>query len=124
VELKSVDKDATLGGLESTVGMTSAEAFRWERVIVPSELGHMMTIGLPVISVPKPIAIHPSFEEPVLWRTYCTLEPLTVAATQSRELQYVSPVTVVTVVAAVAVVVAAAVVAAVAAVVVVSESPP
>ena len=37
---------ATRGGDESTVGITSPGAVRCESVILPSLLGHMMTIGL------------------------------------------------------------------------------
>jgi hypothetical protein len=35
--------------------MTSAEAFLWDRVIDPSVFGHMMTIGVFAIWLPKPL---------------------------------------------------------------------
>lgn len=46
---------AVRGGLESTVGMTSAGAFRCESVTDPSEFGHIMTIGVFAICAPKPL---------------------------------------------------------------------
>lgn len=46
---------ALRGGLLTTVGMTSAEAMRCESVMEPSELFHMMTIGVFAICVPKPL---------------------------------------------------------------------
>ena len=46
---------ATRGGDESTVGITSPGALGCERVRLPSELGHMMTIGVFAIWVPNPL---------------------------------------------------------------------
>ena len=46
---------ATRGGLESTVGMTSPGAVRCESVKLPSELCHMMTMGVFAIVEPKPL---------------------------------------------------------------------
>ena len=46
---------ATRGGDESTVGITSPGALRCESVMLPSELGHMMTIGVFAIWVPNPL---------------------------------------------------------------------
>jgi hypothetical protein len=83
VELNEVETVATLAGLESTVGITSDDAFRCDSVMLLSELGHIMTIGVFAIWVPNPMAIHPRVADPVLCRTYSTVEPLTVAATQS-----------------------------------------
>jgi len=52
---------AVLGGLESTVGMTSLDALRWESVAVPSLLIHIITIGVLAIREPKPL--YPNDEE-------------------------------------------------------------
>jgi hypothetical protein len=49
---------AVRGGLGSTVGITSAGALRCESVKVPSELLHMMTIGVFAIVEPKPLHRH------------------------------------------------------------------
>jgi len=46
---------AVLGGFESTVGMTSLDALRWESVAVPSLLIHIITIGVLAIREPKPL---------------------------------------------------------------------
>ena len=46
---------AVRGGLATTVGITSAGAMRCESVTDPSELFHMMTIGVFAICVPKPL---------------------------------------------------------------------
>ena len=54
-ELSDVDKVATRGGLATTVGITSADVLRWERVMEPSELGHIMTIGEFAIVLPNPL---------------------------------------------------------------------
>lgn len=47
--LEAASAVATRAGFESSVGMTSPGAVRCERVMVPSELGHIITIGLPAI---------------------------------------------------------------------------
>lgn len=46
-------------GDETTVGMTLLLASLWERVMVPSELGQVMTIGVLAMVDPNPTAIHP-----------------------------------------------------------------
>ena len=53
--LSAEENEAVLGGFESTVGMTSEDALRWERVTVPSLFIHMMTMGVLAICVPKPL---------------------------------------------------------------------
>ena len=47
---------AVRGGFGSTVGMTSEGAIRCESVTEPSELFHMMTIGVFAICFPKPLS--------------------------------------------------------------------
>jgi len=86
---------ATLGGLLATVGMTWSDGERCESVIDESEFGHIITIGELVICVPKPIAIQPRVEEPVLCKAYSTLAPLTVADMHIRVVHFESPVKVV-----------------------------
>ena len=54
-ELSSTDKEATLGGFLSTVGITSEGAERCESVMLPLELGHIITIGVSAIDTPKPL---------------------------------------------------------------------
>ena len=54
-ETADMSVDAFRGGLLSTVGMTSAGAMRCESVTEPSELFHMMTIGVFAICFPKPL---------------------------------------------------------------------
>ena len=83
--LNALSRVAVRGGLGSTVGMTSDGALRCERVIEPSEFGHIMTIGVFAICEPNPLAkrvsyehlsedgkpymaIHPSDAAPRLWR--------------------------------------------------------
>ena len=56
-ELSNVDRVATRGGLATIIGITAADAWRCERVIEPSELDHMMTMGELAIMVPKPLNI-------------------------------------------------------------------
>jgi hypothetical protein len=46
---------AIRGGLATTVGITSVGACRCERVMVPSELPHMITMGVLDICVPNPL---------------------------------------------------------------------
>ena len=46
---------ATRGGLDATVGITSPDASRCERVIELSELGHIMTMGEFAIVLPNPL---------------------------------------------------------------------
>lgn len=46
---------AVRGGALSTVGITSPGALRGESVTVPSEFGHMMTMGVLAICAPKPL---------------------------------------------------------------------
>jgi hypothetical protein len=46
---------AILGGSLTTVGITSADVSRCDSVIVPSELGHMMTMGECAMVLPKPL---------------------------------------------------------------------
>lgn len=53
--LRVVDAVAILEGLLCTVGMTSLVAMRCERVMLPSELGHMITISVLAIVFPKPL---------------------------------------------------------------------
>ena len=50
--------DATRGGFESTVGITSPGAVRCESVILPSELGHIMTMGVFAMVDPKPLQMN------------------------------------------------------------------
>jgi len=95
VVLNAVDNVATLGGLLTTVGMTSSDAERCERVIDESEFGHIITICVLAICFPKPNAIQPRVEEPVLCKAYSTLEPLTVADMHMRATHRESPVKVV-----------------------------
>ena len=54
--LPDVSRVATRGGLDTTVGITSDDACRWERVMLPSELDHIMTIGELAIVCPKPLS--------------------------------------------------------------------
>ena len=88
-ELREVDKVVTLEGLETTVGITSPDAPRCERVMELSELGHIITMGEFAIVLPNTlgntlillggehslrgwehyIAIHPTVFDPVLCRT-------------------------------------------------------
>jgi len=56
-ELRDVDKFATRGGSATTVGITLPEAMRWERVILSSEFGHIMTIGEFAIVLPNPLGM-------------------------------------------------------------------
>ena len=67
--------DAVNGGLLSTVGMTSLGAERCERVIVPSEFVHMMTIGLLAIPVPKPLLFYQSAMNCRETDTYIAIQP-------------------------------------------------
>jgi hypothetical protein len=53
--LRDGEKVATLGGLGSTVGMTSDGAFRCDMVTEPLEFGHMMTIGVFSMAEPNPL---------------------------------------------------------------------
>ena len=50
-----LSSEAVRGGFESTVGMTSPGALRCESVTDPSELFHMITIGVFIICFPKPL---------------------------------------------------------------------
>jgi hypothetical protein len=61
-------------------------------VMVLSEFGHMMTMGEPGMLDPKPIAIQPRDCDPVLCKTYSTVEPLTVAEIHIRVTHIESPV--------------------------------
>ena len=54
-EINDFWRVAVRGGLESTVGIISAGALRCERVTVPSELGHIITIGVLAIWAPNPL---------------------------------------------------------------------
>lgn len=53
--LPDVSTVATRGGLATTVGMISDGDCRWERVMFPLELDHIMTIGELAMVWPKPL---------------------------------------------------------------------
>ena len=55
VEESDWSRVAVLGGLETTVGITSDEACRWESVMEPSVLGQRITMGVLAIWPPKPL---------------------------------------------------------------------
>lgn len=61
-ELRDVDKFATRGGSATTVGITSAEAMRWERVMLSSEFGHIMTMGEFAIVLPNPLGMDKKYQ--------------------------------------------------------------
>lgn len=60
--LRIVDAVAILEGLLCTVGITSLVAMRCESVMLPSELGHMMTISVLAIVFPKPLRDQMSYQ--------------------------------------------------------------
>ncbi len=53
--LPDLSRLATRGGFDTTVGMLSVGDCRWERVMLSSELDHIMTIGELAMVCPKPL---------------------------------------------------------------------
>ena len=53
--LPDMSRLATRDGFDTTVGMASDDACRWERVMLPFELDHIMTIGELAMVCPKPL---------------------------------------------------------------------
>ncbi len=60
--LCACNAEAVLGGLESVVGITSLEAFRWDRMTLPL-FCHMITIGVLAICEPKPLDGYMNFSQ-------------------------------------------------------------
>lgn len=53
--LRVVEAAAILGGLLCTVGMECPVDVRCESVMLPSEFGHIMTMGVLAIVLPNPL---------------------------------------------------------------------